>query len=158
MTTLLARAGVGKLLSFYRYFAINAPRVTTASGIVLLAGVAAIRLHRLVDGVGRPAYLDAYFVLVVLGALAASAGMVAVRAPVLVRVGWGLGSLVSAASLGMYVAGRTAGLPGVPQLVGRWNEPVGTAGMVFAVLFLVLHFSVLTGMNIAVPQRRRWHS
>jgi hypothetical protein len=68
-----------------------------------------------------------------------------------------LGSLVSAASLAMYLASRTVGLPGVSQLVGWWDYPVGTFAMALAALFVGVHVTVLTGMNVAYPHRRDWH-
>jgi hypothetical protein len=71
--------------------------------------------------------------------------------------GWALGSLVSMASIAMYLVSRTAGLPGLPRLVGRWDYPLGTFVIALAALFAVLHFSVLTGMNVAYPLRRCWH-
>jgi hypothetical protein len=160
MTTVLRWTGLGKLISFYRYFAFNGPRLTTTSGIVPLLGVAAIRLYWLAGGFllpGYPAYLAAYFALLATAALLAAVGMVLGRRPGLVRIGWALGSLVSVASLVMYVVSRTAGLPGVPRLVQWWDYPLGTFAMVLAAVFLALHFSVLTGMNVAYPQRRQWH-
>lgn len=157
MTTLLRWTGIGKLISFYRYFAFNAPRVTTTSGIVLLGGIAAIRLYLLVGAATVPAYLAAYFAVLIAGAFLASVGMVLGRRPVLPRIGWALASLVSTTSIAVYIASRTWGLPGLPQLVGRWDDPLGTFSMVLAALFLALHFSVWTGMNVAVPHRRQWH-
>ena len=160
MTAVLRWTGLGKLISFYRYFSLNVPRTTTTSGIVLLIGVGAIRLYWLTGGFivpDLPAYLAAYFVLLIATAFLASIAMVIGRRPGLVRIGWAMGSLVSAASLGMYVASRTLGLPGLPQLVQRWDYALGTFSMVLAALFLALYFSVLTGVNVAYPQRRQWH-
>jgi hypothetical protein len=160
MTSILRWTGLDKLSSFYRYFAFNGPRTTTMAGITLLLGIAAIRLYWLDGGFllrTYPAYLARYFELLTGAALLASAGMVAGRMPRLVKIGWGLGSLVSATSIAAYVLSRTVGLPGLSQLVGWWDYALGTFSMVLAALFLGLHFSVLTGMNIAYPQRRRWH-
>lgn len=157
MIAVLRWVGLGKLVSFYRYFAFNIPRVTTASGIVLLVGVATIRLYLLLGDFAIPAYLAAYFALLVAVALLASLGMMVGRTRLVPRVGWALGSLVSVASIAMYVVSRTAGLPGLPQLVNRWDYPLGSFALVLAALFLVLHFSVRTGMNVAHPQRRQWH-
>lgn len=160
MTAVLRWTGLGKLISFYRYFAFNGPRVTTTSGIVLLVGIAAIRLYWLVGGFlvpGYPAYLTAYLALLVTGAVMASVGMVLGRRPGLVRIGWMLGSVVSIVSIAMYLLSRTIGLAGLPQLVNRWDYALGTFAMALAALFLALHFSIVTGMNVAYPRRRRWH-
>lgn len=157
MVAVLRWTGLGKLVSCYQYFAFNGPRVTTASGLVLLLGIAAIRLYWLASGCAPARYVAAYFALLVAAAVVASAGMVIGRRPGPARMGWLLGSLVSAASIAMYVASRTVGLPGLPQLVDRWDYPLGTFAMALAALFLGLHFSVLTGMNVAYPQHRQWH-
>ena len=170
MSTVLRWTGLGKLLSFYRYFSFNGPRLTTALGIVPLLGIAAIRLYWLAGGFllpAYPAYLAAYFALLAAAALLAVVGMVLGRRPGLVQtgwarigwtqIGWTLGSLVSAASIAMYLASRTVGLPGLPQLVGRWDYALGTFAIALAALFVALHFSVLTGMTVAYPHRRQWH-
>ncbi|MBV9164253.1 MAG: hypothetical protein JO281_22510 [Pseudonocardiales bacterium] len=188
MSTVLRWTGLGKLLSFYRfyrYFSFNGPRLTTALGIVPLLGIAAIRLYWLAGGFllpAYPAYLAAYFALLATAALLAVVGMVLGRRPGLVQtgwarigwtrigwarigwarigwtqIGWTLGSLVSAASIAMYLASRTVGLPGLPQLVGRWDYALGTFAIALAALFVALHFSVLTGMTVAYPHRRQWH-
>lgn len=160
MTTLLRWTGLGKLISFYRYFSFNGPRVTTGLGIVLLLGIAAIRLYWLAGGFplpDYPAYLAGYFALLAAAAVLASVAMVAGRRPGLVHSGWMLGSVVSAASLAMYLASRTVGLPGLGQLVSWWDYPLGTFAMALAALFVGVHVTVLTGMNVAYPHRRHWH-
>jgi len=152
--------GIAQLISFYRYIAFNVPRVITAVGIVMLLGVAAIRLYWLVGGFPVPAYptyLDMYFRLLVAVTVLAAGSMVIRSKPKLVRLGWMLGSLVSMASIAMYVASRTVGLPGLPQLLRWWDYPLGSFALVLAALFVALHLSVVTGMNVAYPQRRDWH-
>lgn len=158
MTAALLRwTGVSTLISFYRFFYFNAPRATAASGILLLFGIAAIRAYLLIGNFAVPNYLAAYFALIIAGAVLASVAMVIGRRPGLTRIGWALGSLVSASSIGMYMTSHIAGLPGLSQLVGRWDYPLGSFAMAIAALFLALHFSVLTGMNVAYPERRHWH-
>ncbi|MBV9312693.1 MAG: hypothetical protein JO100_02910 [Pseudonocardia sp.] len=160
MSTVVRWTGVPQLISFYRYIAFNVPRVTTAVGIAVLLGIAAIRLYWLVGGFPvspYPAYLGGYFGLLVAMAILAAASMVVGSAPGLVRFGWVLGSVVSVASIAMYVTSRTVGLPGLPQLVRWWDYPIGSFAMVLAGLFVALHGSVITGMNVAYPQRRDWH-
>lgn len=161
VTLVLRRRGLRQLAClyrFYRYFLFNVPRVTTVVGVVVLVGIAAIHLYLLSSGFGvLPAYLAAYFAVLVTAVLVASAAMSGGRGHRVARLGWALGAVVSAASLAMYLASRTAGLPGLPLLVGWWDYPLGTFAMALAALFLVLHFSVLTGANVAVPRRREWH-
>ena len=160
MSILLRWTGLAKLVCFYRYFAFNGPRVTTAVGVVLVVGLVAIRVYWLAGGFPvrtYPLYLAVYFALVVAAGLLASVAMVLGSRPAVAGMGWALGSVVSAASGGMYVASRTAGLPGLPELVGWWDYPLGTLSMALAALFMGLHFSVLTGMNVAYRQHRYWH-
>lgn len=133
--------------------------MTTALGVVLVIGLVAIRLYWLAGGFPvrtYPVYLAVSFALVVAAGLLASVAMMLGSRPAVAGRGWALGSVVSAASIGMYVASRTAGLLGLPDLVGWWDYPLGTFSMALAVLFVGLHFSVLTGMNVAYPQRRHW--
>lgn len=158
MTTALRWTGLGKLISFYRYIYFNGPKATTAAGMVLVLGVGAIHLYLLASNqaLGRrfasPAYLDAYYGVLFAGAVAAAVGMTVAR-----RLGWALGSLVSASTIMMYVASRVWGLPGLHVLEGWWNYPLGTFMMALGAMFLGLHFSVSTGVNIAYPDRRDWH-
>lgn len=150
--------GLGRLISFYRYFSFNLPRATTGVGVTLLLGVAAVRLYWLAGGfvVSYPAYLAGYFAVVAALAFLAAALMVVPR-PWLAATGWAVGSVVCVATVAVYVATRTAALPGLPQLVGRWDYALGTFAMVLAALFVVLHVSVLTKVNVAHPGRRQWH-
>ncbi len=152
--------GIAQLISFYRYIAFNVPRVTTMVGIVVLLGIAAIQLYWLVGGFPLPvypAYLRGYFGLLVAVAVLAAGSMVIGLKPRLVRLGWVLGSVVSVASIAMYVTSRTMGLPGLQRLLRWWDYPLGTFAMALAALFVALHLSVVTGMNVAYPQRRDWH-
>lgn len=149
--------GVNKAVSFYRHITFNLPRLVTAAGIALLLGIAAVRLVLLAENVAAlPRYLSAYFALIGLLATLAALGMLV---PILsiTRVAWGLGSLVALASLLMYIASRTAGLPQLPQLVGRWDYAPGTFAMALSGAYLATHFSVLTRMNVAFPDHQRWH-
>jgi hypothetical protein len=160
VSTVARWTGIPQLISFYRYIAFNVPRVTTAVGIVVLLGIAAIQLYWLVGGFpvpAYPAYLGGYFGLLVTVAVLAAGSMVIGRQPGLIWLGWVLGSVVSVASIAMYVISRTAGLPGLPQLVRWWDYPLGSFAMALAGLFVALHVSVVTGMNVAYPQQRNWH-
>ncbi len=104
-----------------------------------------------------PAYLAVYSLVLVIAGLSAAVGMVAGRRRRLAEIGWTLGSLVSVVSVVTYLVGRTVGVPGLPQLRGWWDYPIGTFSMALAVLFVALHFSVRTGMNVAYPERKQWH-
>lgn len=160
--------GAGALVSFQRHLRFNLPRSTTAGGVLLLLGIAAIRVYLLVASatgwvapgasapIRPPVYLLAYFAVVAAGALLAAAGMLSAPRRVLTRVGWALGSLVCAAAMAMYLVSRTAGLPGGDRWVGRWDQPLGTFALAVEGAFLITHLAVLTGMTVAVPDRRDW--
>lgn len=158
MTHVLRWTGVGKLVSFYRYFAFDAPWTTTGAGVLLLGGIAATRLYLVYAVVERPLYLVAYLAVTATAAVVAAGCMLVAASRAVTVAGWVLGSLVSAAFLAVYLVSRSAGLPGLPQLVGHWGYALGTLSMLLAAGFLGLHLSVITGMNVAVPQRRQWHS
>lgn len=157
MNAVLRWTGLGKLLALPKFFAFNLPRVTTVTGVLLVLGIAAIRLYPLVIPVALPTYLFAYFIVLIVAACVASAGMASGRS-VVTRAGWALGSVVAAASMAMYLVSRTAGLPQLHEVIGRWDYPLGTFAILLSVMFLGLHATVLAGINIAVPQRREWHS
>lgn len=143
------------LLTAYRWVAFSGPRTTTGVGVVLLGAVVVPQVSLLATA-RYPGYLDAWFVLAGVLALVAAAGMTAGRSRVVAGLGWAVGSLVCAASIGLWIASRTAGLPGVVGAVGRWDHPGGTAVLGLAAAFLLLHTSLLLGVTVAVPGRRRW--
>ncbi|WP_369205625.1 hypothetical protein [Streptomyces sp. PU-14G] len=155
----LRYSGMGRLLSFSRYFAFDLPRLTSGCGVLLLLGTATARLYQAITGypADRPGYLTVCLVVLASGAFLAAVGVVAGVRRVLTRAGWALGSLVSTVSAVGYLAGRVAGLPGLPEVQGRWDHPLGTVTLILAGGFLALHASVLMGLNVAVPDTRHWH-
>lgn len=155
----LARwTGIGKIVSFYRYFLVGLPRTTAASGVTLVLGIGAVHLYLLVTdqalggGFDSPAYLRIYYAVLLGAAALSGVGMVA--AP---KAGWSLGSLVAVAAIAVYVAGRVWGLPGLSALEGHWDYALGTFMLLLGGALLSLHFTVVTGLNVAWPQRRNWH-
>lgn len=161
MTSAVLRwSGAAKALSFYQYFAFNLPVFTTLSAVGLLLGFTVVQLWILTTHHAVPASYTAYLALLTTGAVLAAAGIALgglFASGVLRRSGrpaWVLGSVVSLVSLGVYLFSRTAGLPGLGELEGRWDYIPGTLSMALAGLFVGLHFSVLTGLNVAAPDRR----
>ena len=144
------------VLTAYRWVAFAGPRTTTGLGVLLLVAVGAPQVSLLAT-VGSPVYLEVWFVLAGVLVLVAAAVMTAARSRLAAALGWGVGSLVCATSIGLWIASRTAGLPGVAGTVGRWDHPGGTAVLGLAAVFLLLHASLLLGVTVAVPDRRRWH-
>ncbi|GAA4207832.1 hypothetical protein [Microbispora amethystogenes] len=153
-TVVLRYTGLGRLAGLLEYFAFALPRTTTTAGVTLLAGLGAVHAYLIADATADPAYLIAYRELIAAGASAAAV-LMTLRRPA--RAGWWLGSAVSAVALAVHLVSRTAGLPRMPQLIGRWDCPLGTVTMGAAALFLALHGSVLAGVNVAFPRRRDWH-
>ena len=147
---------VRAVLTAYRWVAFAGPRTTTGLGVSLLVAVAAPQVSLLATA-DYPAWLDAWFVLAGVLVLVAAAALTAARSRLVAGLGWGVGSLVCATSIGLWIASRTAGLPGVAGTVGRWDHPGGTAVLGLAAAFLLLHASLLLGVTVAVPDRRRWH-
>jgi hypothetical protein len=147
---------MGAVLTAYRWVAFAGPRTTTGLGVVLLVAVAAPQVS-LPATAADPGWLDTWFVLAGVLALVAIGAMSAARTRFVAGLGWGLGSLVCATSMGLWIASRTAGLPGVVRTVGRWDHPGGTAVLGLGAVFLLLHTSLLLGVTVAVPDRRRWH-
>jgi hypothetical protein len=153
----VAEAGrLRAVLTAYRWVAFAGPRTTTGLGVLLLVAVAAPQVSLLATA-DYPAWLDAWFILAGVLTLVAAAALTAARSRLVAGLGWAVGSLVCATSIGLWIASRTAGLPGVAGTVGRWDHPGGTAVMGLAVVVLLLHASLLLGVTVAVPDRRRWH-
>lgn len=153
----MAEAGrLRAVLTAYRWVAFAGPRTTTGLGVLLLVAVAAPQVSLLATA-DYPAWLDAWFILAGVLTLVAAAALTAARSRLVAGLGWAVGSLVCATSIGLWIASRTAGLPGVAGTVGRWDHPGGTAVMGLAVVVLLLHASLLLGVTVAVPDRRRWH-
>jgi hypothetical protein len=155
-STMLRRTRLITLVSFYRHFAFDLPKLTSAAGVSLLLGIAAVRIYWLAHG-NPPAYLAAYFALVATFATFSAIAILAVRWWTIVRVGWAVGSLVSLSAACMYIVSRGAGLPEVEQYTYRWEYALGTFGLVLCVAYLGLHFAVVTKMTVAYPQRQQWY-
>jgi hypothetical protein len=135
------------------------PKTTTGLGMLLLLGTAAIRLFWLTGHgpvASPPTYYQAYLAVVAFVAVVAAVAMAVPRFAV-PMAGWALGTVVSLATLGMYLASRIAGLPQLPVLVDRFDYALGTFAMGLAALFIALHASIVLRINIAVPQVRDWH-
>lgn len=148
---------LGRLLTAYKWVALNLPRTTTALGLVLLFGVAAPHAYWLIGGFPNPAYLRAYLALIVAASVFAGGLMLVGPRRRLTRAGWALGSVTALASIAMYLYAHGKGLPGVPRIVGAWDYPLGNFTMVMAAAFVALHATVLVGISVAYPDRRDWY-
>lgn len=139
------------------YVAFNVPRAVTALGVSLLMGIVALHVCPLVTQPGLPVYFVGYFAALALGCLAAAAAMTLGRSAAATQRGWYLGSVVCAAFLGLYLVSRFVGLSALVALTDRWDVAPGSLAMALAGGFITVHSTVLSGINVAYPQRQGWH-
>lgn len=154
MAQLLRQTKTYRLLTVYRYLAFNLPKVTTALGILLMLGIAAVHLYLIGTAGHLPGYLVGYFTVLGAGCLVAAVMMAIGR---FARRGRLLGSLASTVFLVVYLVTRFTGLPMLPEVKNWWDFTPGTIALGCAALFLATHVSVLLGINIAHPQKRDWY-
>jgi hypothetical protein len=144
------------MLSLGGYVAFDLPRLVTGLGAALLIGIAATHAYLLIEQNLSPWYFATYAVAAIVGCLLVAGGLAAGRNPRVAQASWYLGSLLSVVTLGVDVATRLAGLPGLTAVTGRWDLlPASFAGA-FACAFIALHATVLLGINVAHPQRQQW--
>jgi hypothetical protein len=145
------------VLTLNGWVAFNLPRTVTALGGSLLLGIVAVHVYVSITRQPLPLYFLVYVMALTVGCLAAASAMAFGVKPSVPQWGWYLGSVVSVVFLGIYLASRFVGLPGLEALTGRWDVAPGTLAMAFAAGFIGLHTSVLSGINVAYPQRQGWH-
>lgn len=153
MNTLLKMTGLGKLVSFYRYIYLNGPGVSRWAGVFLILLVALIHLIEAPEHFEFAGYLGVLFLLASAGSVVAAVGVFRGAR----TWGWLLGAIISAVALVAYPISRFFGLPGFSEGVGAWDEPLGSLAMIVEALFLAGYFTVITGLNVAYPERRDWH-
>jgi hypothetical protein len=144
------------VLTMNGWVAFDLPRTVTALGVSLLSGVVAVHVYLLATMPALPGYFAVYAGLLMVGCLAAAGAMIFGRTPFIPRVGWVLGSLLCMAFLTVYLATRFVAVPGLTALTDRWDVAPGTLAMALAAGFIALHTTVLSGINVAYPQRRNW--
>lgn len=151
MNTLLRLTGVGKLISFYRYIYFDGPRWVTGTGIALILLVGLIHLLRAPEHLEAAGYVGTLFLINFAGSIVAAVGIYRGAR----SWGWALGAVICSLAFVAYIASRALGLP---ELEGRtWANPVGTVAMGLEALYVGLYLSIITGMNVAVPDKRDWH-
>lgn len=141
------------MISFFRMTALNLPRLTAAAGVGLILAVGLIHLWNAPAHFVAVPYLGGLFVADFVASLVSAVGILRGSK----AWGWSLGALVSGLSLVAYLWSRAIGLPGLAEAVGEWDEPLGSFAMMMEGLFLIGYFAVVTGMAVAVPERRHWH-
>lgn len=154
---LLRRLLSSRVLTLNGWVAFNLPRTVTALGGALLTGLVLVHIYVLTTEPGLPRYFAAY-VLGLSAACALAAGaMVFALKPIVPQAGWYFGSLVCSAFLCAYLVTRWVQLPGLIGVTARWDFAPGTLGIAFAGAFLAVHTTVLSGINVAYPQRQQWY-
>lgn len=144
---------MSKLIAFYKYVYFNVPRTTRLAGIALILAVGAIHLTKGPEYLEAAPYLGVLFFANALGSLVAAVGILRGTK----AWGWALAALISSLAALAYITSRLFGLPGYPEAMGAWDEPLGTVSVIVELLMLGLYFSIVTGMNVAAPDRRSWH-
>jgi hypothetical protein len=144
---------IRKLVAFYRYIYLNLPQMTRAAGVGLILAIGLIHLVEAPEHFEAATYLRALFVANFAVTLASAFGILQGSR----TWGWTLGAVASGLALVAYPVSRIFGLPGFPEGVGEWDEPLGSLAMIFEGLFLTGWFSVITGLAVAAPDKRDWH-
>lgn len=157
VTRLWRRIFSSPLLTLNGWVAFNLPRTVTALGTALLTGIVAVHVYTLTSGSALPWLFIGYCAALIVGCLGAAGMMWFGLKPAATQLGWYLGSALCATFLGIYLASRLLSLPGLGALTGRWDFAPGTLAMAFAAGFIAVHTTVLSGVNVAYPQRQDWH-
>lgn len=144
------------LLTLNGYVAFDLPRTVTALGTSLLMGLVAVHAYLAATRPGLPLYFWVYLAALITACLAVAAAMAFAAKPLVPQAGWYAGSLVCAAFLVIYLVSRFVSLPGLVAVTGRWDLAPGTFAMAFAGAFIAVHTTVLSGINVAYPQRQNW--
>jgi hypothetical protein len=142
------------MLYFLRTTALNLPQLTRAAGIVLILVVGLIHMYKVPMHFEAASYIGAAFVANFVASLVAALG-IWLGAP---NWGWLLGAYVAGGAFVAYLVSRAVGLAGFEEAVGNWANPWGSFALIVEGLYLVGYFSVTTGVAVAAPEKRDWHS
>lgn len=165
MAGLLGRLGLkawhrvlsSPLLTLNGYVAFDLPRTVTGLGTSLLMGLVAVHAYLAATRPGLPVYFWVYLGVLIAACLGVAAAMAFAAKPLVPQAGWFAGSALCAAFLVIYLSSRFVSLPGLVAVTGRWDLAPGTFAMAFAGAFIAVHTTVLSGINVAYPQRQNWH-
>lgn len=135
------------------WVAFDLPRFVTALGQGLLTGLAGVHIYLLMTEAALPVYFVYYAVALIAGCMFTALTMASHTAP---QRSWHLGSLICSAFLVLYLVSRIIRLPGLEALTGRWDVAPMTLAMALAAGFIAVHTTVLSGINVAYPNRQGW--
>lgn len=156
-TALSQRLLASPVLTLNGWVAFNLPRAVTALGGSLLTGLVAVHVYVLATRPYLPGYFVAYVLALAVACLVAASAMLIGIKPSVPQAGWHLGSLVCSVFLVVYLVTRWAGPPALGAVTARWDFAPGTLAMVCAAAFIAVHTTVLSGINVAYPQRQQWY-
>ncbi|HTX97883.1 MAG TPA: oxidoreductase [Mycobacterium sp.] len=145
------------VLTLNGWLAFNLPRTVTALGGLLLTALVAAHIYVFLTEPDLPLYFAVYAIFLALWCLIAAGAMVFGFNPRVPQFGWYLGSSACFVFLAIYLVGRWVTFPGLQVLTGRWDLAPGTFAMTFAAGFIAVHTTVLSGINVAYPQRQQWY-
>lgn len=153
MSTLLRWTGIGKMISFYRYIYFDQPRAITFLGICVILTIGLIHAYALPEHFEISPYLGISFAVLFVLSLASAFNILRGS----YATGWLPGAVISGVALVLYLLSRLFGLPGFEEARGAWATPAGTIAMSLEALFISIYASLITGMNVAWPEKRDWH-
>ncbi|MDP7737670.1 oxidoreductase [Mycobacterium paragordonae] len=145
-----------RVLTLDGWVAFDLPRSVTVLGEALLLGLAGVHVYILMTASALPGPFVLYALALAVGCLIAAVTMVTTIGSVVPQRGWYLGSLICLGFLGVYLCSRIIRLSGLESLTGRWDVAPGTLAMALAAGFIALHTTVLSGINVAYPNRQGW--
>ncbi|MEA2593035.1 MAG: hypothetical protein QOD62_2866, partial [Actinomycetota bacterium] len=93
-------------------------------------------------------YIGVLYMLLIVACLTAASALLG-RRP---RRAWMLTAAVAVGPFVAYLVSRSVGLPGAPENIGNWTEPLGLAALF--VEFLVMAIS-LRALALALPEMRK---
>src|SRR5437879_1080940 len=111
---------------------VSAEALLRPAAIVGLLGIALIHFLDLFGTITAHVYIGVLYMVLIVACLAAADALLG-RRP---RRAWMLTAAVAAAPFLAYVVSRSVGLPGAPENIGNWTEPLGLASLF--VEFLVM--------------------
>jgi hypothetical protein len=144
------------LFTLNGWVAFNLPKTVTVLGEALLLGIVAVHVYVAVTQPSLPTYFMVYAAVLSAGCVVAAAVTARGAKPGTAQRGWYLGSIVCLGFLAVYLGSRMVSLPGLQTLTGRWDLAPGTVAMALAAGFIGVHATVLSGINVAYPQRQGW--
>ena len=125
-------------------------RATRATAIACLLGIAITHALEVDSKLASAPYVGLMF-LALIGGTAVLALVLAKRR--LLELAWPAAALIGASTIVAYLWSRGIGLPGIEDHIGHWNDPLGSAALVFeaTLVGLSLPSSRKTTLRFSTP-------